>query len=126
MNAHEIYLAAVAISEPQQRAEFIERVCAGRSDVRAEVERMLAGDTPYPPTVPQSTAAYHEPDRTVVQSPAVGGSEMPSDRGVEARSGTVIDGKYVLMDPIGEGGMGSVWRARQTEPVKRFVAVKLI
>jgi hypothetical protein len=27
---------------------------------------------------------------------------------------------------IGEGGMGSVWRAKQTEPVKRFVAVKLI
>ena len=34
--------------------------------------------------------------------------------------GTVIAGKYKLMELIGEGGMGSVWRAEQTEPVKRF------
>src|SRR5262249_24445796 len=27
---------------------------------------------------------------------------------------------------IGEGGMGTVWMAQQTEPVKRLVALKLI
>src|SRR5262249_37443133 len=27
---------------------------------------------------------------------------------------------------VGEGGMGAVWMAQQTEPVKRLVAVKLI
>src|SRR4029453_10708527 len=31
-----------------------------------------------------------------------------------------------LVEPIGEGGMGRVWMAQQTEPVKRVVAVKLI
>src|SRR5262249_34375568 len=31
-----------------------------------------------------------------------------------------------LIDRIGEGGMGSVWMAQQTEPVKRTVAIKLI
>ena len=35
-------------------------------------------------------------------------------------------GPYKLIEPIGEGGMGSVWMAQQTEPVKRMVAVKLI
>ena len=44
----------------------------------------------------------------------------------QADVGTIIAGKYTLVEPIGEGGMGSVWRAKQTEPVKRFVAVKLI
>jgi hypothetical protein len=38
----------------------------------------------------------------------------------------LVAGKYTLVEVIGEGGMGAVWRARQTEPVKRFVAVKLI
>lgn len=35
-------------------------------------------------------------------------------------------GPYRLLEQIGEGGMGEVWLAEQTEPVKRRVAVKVI
>ncbi len=42
------------------------------------------------------------------------------------QTGMVIGGKYTLSDRIAEGGMGSVWLARQSEPIKRMVAVKLI
>ena len=38
----------------------------------------------------------------------------------------VIAGRYTLKEKIGEGGMGEVWVAKQTEPVKRTVALKLI
>jgi len=41
------------------------------------------------------------------------------------RAGDVID-RYELIEEIGEGGMGSVWRAHQSEPVKRDVAFKII
>jgi serine/threonine protein kinase/tetratricopeptide (TPR) repeat protein len=34
--------------------------------------------------------------------------------------------RYVLVEKIGEGGMGAVWKAEQTHPVRRPVAVKLI
>ncbi len=44
----------------------------------------------------------------------------------DGQADEVIANKYTLVEPIGEGGMGSVWRARQTEPVRRYVAVKLI
>ena len=35
-------------------------------------------------------------------------------------------GPYVLVEQIGEGGMGQVWKAEQTSPVRRMVALKLI
>jgi len=41
------------------------------------------------------------------------------------RSFTVI-GPYRLIKMLGAGGMGEVWRAEQTEPIHRTVALKLI
>ncbi|MCX6854646.1 MAG: serine/threonine-protein kinase, partial [Verrucomicrobia bacterium] len=35
-------------------------------------------------------------------------------------------GLYTLVDKLGDGGFGSVWRAAQTEPVEREVALKII
>jgi tRNA A-37 threonylcarbamoyl transferase component Bud32 len=40
--------------------------------------------------------------------------------------GDIIAGRYKLLERIGEGGMGEVWVAKQTEPVNRRVALKLI
>jgi serine/threonine protein kinase/tetratricopeptide (TPR) repeat protein len=43
-----------------------------------------------------------------------------------AAAGAVIAGRYTLIESVGAGGMGEVWVADQTEPVKRKVALKLI
>ena len=41
------------------------------------------------------------------------------------QAGSTI-GPYKLIEQIGEGGMGSVWVAKQSQPIKRKVAIKLI
>jgi serine/threonine protein kinase/tetratricopeptide (TPR) repeat protein len=57
-------------------------------------------------------------------------SKAPTPRAARISTGegigTVIAGRYTLVEVIGEGGMGSVYLAGQTEPVKRQVALKLI
>jgi serine/threonine protein kinase len=46
--------------------------------------------------------------------------------GKDERVGSILAGKYKLIEPIGQGGMGNVFMAQQSEPVKRVVAVKVI
>ena len=48
-----------------------------------------------------------------------------SIRPITERPGTVI-GPYKLLQQIGEGGMGVVFMAEQTEPIQRTVALKII
>ncbi len=44
----------------------------------------------------------------------------------QIKSGSLVAGKYRLLERVGEGGMGQVWLAEQRVPVKRQVAIKLI
>ena len=55
-----------------------------------------------------------------------GQEDPPSgDATLGERAGESI-GRYTLVEEIGEGGMGTVWRAEQSEPVRRHVALKII
>ena len=39
---------------------------------------------------------------------------------------TISVGPYRLLERLGEGGMGEVWLAEQSAPVRRRVALKLV
>ena len=49
----------------------------------------------------------------------------PDARSALSEGGTIAE-RYRLVHPIGGGGMGEVWLAEQSEPVRRQVAIKVI
>jgi serine/threonine protein kinase/tetratricopeptide (TPR) repeat protein len=98
-------------SGPERRA-FLDRACRANPELRSRVEALLAagrdaGDFLEHPVAPPS-----------------GSWSAPAPAPARAL-GTVI-GPYKLLEPIGEGGMGSVYMADQQQPVRRKVALKII
>jgi serine/threonine protein kinase/Flp pilus assembly protein TadD len=113
----ELFLAALEVA-PEDRAGWLERECAADAGLCGHLRLMLAAhDAPQslldrPAGYPAASLPCEGVCPTVDQPMVVG-------------PGTII-GPYKLLEPIGEGGMGTVWMAQQTEPVRRLVAVKLI
>jgi serine/threonine protein kinase len=111
--AKAIFMAALEKIDPAERAAYIDEACGNDEALRQRVEILLKA---------------HDDPGSFLKSPAVkpvAAVVTTADEPITERPGTVI-GPYKLIEQIGEGGMGTVWMAQQTEPVKRLVAVKLI
>jgi serine/threonine protein kinase len=153
MNEHELLSEALKRTDPAERAAFLDQTCAGDTELRRRLEELLAGyaesggtlgrppvapagstptaDLPTPiatgehrPDRATEALARPDPDATTARqsaSPVARAASVSTGEGI----GSVIAGRYTLVDVIGEGGMGSVYLASQSEPVKRQVALKL-
>ena len=120
--AEAVFFAALKKVDPAERAAYLTEACGSDADLRCQVDRLLAAH-PLVGSFLQEAAAVHP-------SPlgGVGLEERACatvDATINAHPGTVI-GPYKLFQPIGEGGMGTVYMAEQTHPVRRTVALKLI
>ena len=86
---------------PEKRPAYLDRVCAEPS-LRREVESLIV--------------AHEQGDRNFLECAAVEGGVL--------KSGTKL-GPYEILVPLGAGGMGEVYRARDTR-LERDVAVKVL
>ncbi len=142
-----VFSEALERTDPAARAAYLDGACRGNAELRRHVEELLAahagagrflepaatgaaGPAPAAALPKTDGAAAVGPDRSETDTDeyrAAGSATdaAPAPPAAEA-AGTLIAGRYKLLQQIGEGGMGTVWMADQTEPVKRRVAVKLI
>src|SRR5262245_24385680 len=98
-----IFLRAAEIASAEERAAYLERACGADRALRSAVEALLRAN-----------------DRSGDLLDLPGGPAACGER-----PGMTI-GPYRLLEPIGEGGMGTVFLAEQTQPVQRQVALKVI
>src|SRR5262245_11206336 len=94
-------LAEVLDLPHAKRAAFLDSTCARRPDLRRELEELLA-------CADRASATFDAAAQQIVQ---------PDPEQI---------GPYEILEPIGEGGMAIVYKARQHHPVARTVALKLI
>jgi WD40 repeat protein/serine/threonine protein kinase len=105
---------ALAIESSEQRLAYLADACAGDPKLRGEVETLLGAYA--------AASTFLEIPAVCAAADAVVGLDAPI---LLLPPGTVI-GRYTLLEPIGEGGYGTVFMAEQTSPVHRRVALKII
>jgi eukaryotic-like serine/threonine-protein kinase len=105
----DVFVAALALPDAEEREAYLQAACAGHPELLGRLRELLS--------------AHEESQGPLDRRPAALG--VTADAAHIEGHGSVI-GPYKLLQQIGEGGMGTVFMAEQTEPVKRKVALKII
>jgi serine/threonine protein kinase/WD40 repeat protein len=119
MNERDVFVAALHLRDPAERAAFLEQACSTDVALRGRVEELLSEQ--------EQLGSFLERPAQGLEGTGPFASTLTdaTENFASVALGTVI-GPYKLVQKIGEGGMGTVYLAQQTEPVKRLVALKVI
>jgi Tol biopolymer transport system component len=94
------------------RSSYLAEVCQDDPDVRQEVESLLRAQ--------EAAGAFLEP----AGAPSTAEEDAPLDRAPALEPGTRL-GAFEIVSTLGAGGMGEVYRARDTR-LDRYVAIKIL
>ena len=99
-----LFQAALDIDDEQERERYVVEACRGDIELQEQVESLLRAHA-----------------KAIGFMQAFDATEQP----IAEKVGAIV-GNYKLREKIGEGGMGVVYLAEQTKPVRRKVALKII
>lgn len=109
-----VYLQAIDIAEPEHRCRFVDTCCSHDPELGRHVKQLLeCGDEDagfMTVSAVLQTALLMPPEQSAAET---------------LQPGTVIE-RYQLLRKLGSGGMGTVFLAKQLQPVKRLVALKVL
>lgn len=119
-----IFNAALNHSSTRERSAYLDGACGGDSELRREVEQLLADyedgeflESRLPAERRRLLSARDSHPRLGEPSTLAFDPLSHSSRQI---------GLYRIRELLGEGGMGSVYVAEQEQPVRRKVALKII
>jgi WD40 repeat protein len=112
MNEESLFAAALDKPTQTERLAFLDQFCAGDDHLRQRLKQLLAADGADQGILDRGENAA-----------ALLGAFQP---GPPLAAEQVFAGRFQLRQKLGEGGMGEVWLAEQTDPVRRPVALKVI
>jgi len=116
-----VYMDEIDRGQAEDRGVLLQRHPSFEQELRdffADLDRV--SDTA------RKSSATGGMDETGADQTYIGKVDASSGEDKDGQQGTLIAGRYTLLDNIGEGGMGAVWLAEQHQPVKRKVALKLV
>jgi tetratricopeptide (TPR) repeat protein/tRNA A-37 threonylcarbamoyl transferase component Bud32 len=110
MNEEALFAAALDKATDAERQAFLDEACGADAGLRRRLERLLAADG--------QTSGILEGYSDSVLTAAPPEPPLAADR--------LFAGRFRLRRKLGEGSMGEVWDADQTEPVRRRIALKVV
>jgi serine/threonine protein kinase len=135
MNEESLFIEALEVRDPAERAAFLDKACAGDAAARDRLERLLdlherTGDFLSKPA-PQGLAERQAADADATDQTRTGPLPVDGDERLDFLTPSEQPdslgrlGHYDILEVIGKGGMGIVLRAFDSK-LHRVVAIKVM